>query len=118
VEEDVERKLANLTIQVLLIQVISMVETLKGYYDQHQATGCDCSLCKAAERAFRKINLNLTADIKLPAPQQVSRQLKALATALHALSRTAKKPRRGRQQHRQGKTKELGMSRPGKTARR
>ena len=93
-EEDVKPKLANLTIQVLLIQVISMVETLKGYYDQHQATGCDCSLCKAAERAFRRINLNLTADIKLPAPQQVSRQLKALATALHTLSRAAKKHRR------------------------
>jgi hypothetical protein len=29
-------------------------ETIKGYYDQHQAVkACDCSLCKKAEWAFR-----------------------------------------------------------------
>jgi hypothetical protein len=33
---------------------------LKGYYDQHQAAGCTCALCKEAERAFRRIGMEST----------------------------------------------------------
>jgi 7-cyano-7-deazaguanine synthase in queuosine biosynthesis len=45
------------TIKILLVRVMHMAETLKGYYDQHQAIGCTCAQCKEAERAFRRIGM-------------------------------------------------------------
>jgi hypothetical protein len=44
----------QLMLMVLFIQIEHLTKTLKAYYDQHQATACECSLCKEAERAFRK----------------------------------------------------------------
>ena len=32
--------------------VRGLEERLRAYYDQHQATGCECELCKNAELAF------------------------------------------------------------------
>jgi hypothetical protein len=44
----------QLTLLFLFIEIEHLTKTLKAYYDQHQATACECSLCKEAERAFRK----------------------------------------------------------------
>jgi hypothetical protein len=56
-EQDPRRtlKLHEQTIKHLLVRVMQMAKTLRAYYEQHQATGCTCSLCKDAEREFRKI---------------------------------------------------------------
>jgi 7-cyano-7-deazaguanine synthase in queuosine biosynthesis len=44
----------QLTLIILIAQIEHLTKTLKAYYDQHQATACECSLCKEAERAFRR----------------------------------------------------------------
>jgi hypothetical protein len=41
-------------IAVLTVRLVELKKALKGYYDQHQANGCDCQLCKAAEFAFQR----------------------------------------------------------------
>ena len=34
----------QLTLIILFAQIEHLTETLKAYYDQHQATACECSL--------------------------------------------------------------------------
>ena len=41
------------TIRILMVRVMSLTKALRAYYEQHQANGCSCLLCKAAEREFR-----------------------------------------------------------------
>jgi hypothetical protein len=36
----------------VLVLMRQLEHALRGYYNQHQATGCECELCKEAERAF------------------------------------------------------------------
>ena len=52
--------LFGLKLIVLLTRIEGLTKTLKAYYDQHHATkACDCSLCKQAEREFRRVGMLL-----------------------------------------------------------
>jgi hypothetical protein len=49
---------AQRTKEVVFVSIMAqLAETLKGYYNEHQATGCKCSLCKRAESALRKMGM-------------------------------------------------------------
>jgi hypothetical protein len=48
----------NQATRIWTVLLATTAETLKGYYNEHQATKtCDCSLCKRAERTFRKLEM-------------------------------------------------------------
>ena len=48
----------NQATKIYFVLLVTAAETLKGYYNEHQATKtCDCSLCKRAERTFRKLEM-------------------------------------------------------------
>jgi len=40
---------------IFAVTIAQLANALKGYHDQHQATGCTCALCKEAERVLRTV---------------------------------------------------------------
>jgi hypothetical protein len=44
------------TLRGLTVRIMCLTKALQGYYDEHQATGCTCSLCKQATIELRKMD--------------------------------------------------------------
>jgi hypothetical protein len=44
------------TLRGLTVRIMCLTKALQGYYDEHQATGCTCPLCKQAKIELRKMS--------------------------------------------------------------
>jgi hypothetical protein len=44
------------TLLGLTVRIMCLTKALQGYYDEHQARGCTCSLCEKAKIELRKMD--------------------------------------------------------------